>query len=110
MAKTMRSMKKKPPYYIQHIWEKAYRNGIAIHVCLCFGAGASEKSFRQEAVIDTEQIFLTYCRECEREEEHNSLEAARNSARHHINEDIGDENPRPFFDHTVTITEAWRGH
>jgi hypothetical protein len=33
-----------------------------------------------------------------------SAEEAEQSAVHHINKDIGDENPRPHYDHIIEIT------
>ena len=46
------------------------------------------------------------CRECGVDfmGEADSAGQAENLAQHHIDSDIGDENPRPYYDHTVTIT------
>lgn len=60
--------------------------------------------------VKTVSKWALACLDCDFKCEVESAESAESLARHHINEDIGDEDPRPNYGHTVTITpQTWVG-
>lgn len=56
--------------------------------------------------IEVRHVWVCQCGDddCKWAAEADSAGQAESLAEHHINEDIGDENPRPHYYHTVTIT------
>lgn len=54
--------------------------------------------------ISIEHRHRIVCDECGLLFDADTANDAEEYAAHHINEDIGDENPRPHFGHRITIT------
>ena len=55
--------------------------------------------------IEVAHKWVLKCLDCECGGEFDSAGEAEQYAKHHINDDIGDEEPRPFSNHIVEIAQ-----